>query len=296
MNPVVGVVGVFNLQGASWDRVRRKFLVHERYPAELATTVAPLDVEPFRAAAEEAAAEVAHLAFASDGGEEAEGEGRRRDGGNGAGGGGGVEEGGGDARRPLLQQRSGGGNGGGGAADAGSAAYACYQYTSRRLRLLPAASSAVAVGLPAAGSDMLWFSPVLRCGDVALAPLGLVDMYNGGGAITSVELKSGGPAAAAAAAARRQPPGGGSEEVARRQEAGGNGAAPALGSGGGPAVVASVGVRGCGRLLLYCSARPGHVWVNMAPRDFTYEPYSGRLEVDVPQSSEGMAAELEVMF
>jgi hypothetical protein len=58
-----------------------------------------------------------------------------------------------------------------------------------------------------------------------------------------------------------------------------------------------VGVRGCGRLLLYSSVRPSSVWVNMAPRDFSYEPYTGRLEVEVPRGAdEDLRSELEVMY
>lgn len=35
MNAATGVVGVFNLQGASWDRSRRRFYVHNASPPEL---------------------------------------------------------------------------------------------------------------------------------------------------------------------------------------------------------------------------------------------------------------------
>lgn len=35
LNPACGVVGVFNLQGASWDRSRRRFHIHDAAPAEL---------------------------------------------------------------------------------------------------------------------------------------------------------------------------------------------------------------------------------------------------------------------
>lgn len=246
MNPVVGVVGVFNLQGASWDRRRRKFCVHDRNPAALSAAVAPADVETFRGGAAAGADRQRQQAAA-----------RRQ-------------------QQRKQQQQHGGGEAvsTSDAADAETAAFACYQFNAGRLRLLPGGDSQVSVTLAASGADTFWFSPVLRCGGVALAPLGLVDMYNGGGAITSISISE-----------------------RRRGGGGGNGADPGSGNGGGgPAVVASVGVRGCGRLLLYSSARPARVWVNMAPRDFEYEPFSGRLEVDVPQSSEGMAAELEVMY
>ena len=35
MNSATGVVGVFNLQGASWDRSRRRFHIHDASPPEL---------------------------------------------------------------------------------------------------------------------------------------------------------------------------------------------------------------------------------------------------------------------
>ena len=208
----MGVVGVFNLQGASWDRIRRKFLVHTRNPPTLSTTVAARDVETLRALT---------------------------------------------SARGVQQH----------APEKEPLEFACYQYASQELRLLPNAAAAVAVTLPPSGSDMFWFSPVVSSGGVKLAPLGLADMYNGGGAVTSLELSGRG-----------------------------EGAASGSDGGSGPELVASIGVRGCGKLLLYSSVRPKRVWVNMAPRDFSYEPYGGRLEVDVPQTAEGMAAEIEVMY
>eukprot|EP00955_Chlamydomonas_euryale_P097117 365053-Chlamydomonas_euryale.AAC.1 len=39
------VVGVYHLQGSSWDRTRRKFHVHDAAPRALATTVQPADCE-----------------------------------------------------------------------------------------------------------------------------------------------------------------------------------------------------------------------------------------------------------
>lgn len=47
-NSVTGVVGVFHLQGSSWDRVRRKFHVHDKAPRRLSTEVRPYDVDAFR--------------------------------------------------------------------------------------------------------------------------------------------------------------------------------------------------------------------------------------------------------
>jgi raffinose synthase len=51
INSYTGMVGAFNLQGASWDRVRRKFHMHDKRPKELRAAVKPADVEPFSGAA-----------------------------------------------------------------------------------------------------------------------------------------------------------------------------------------------------------------------------------------------------
>lgn len=47
VNAVNGVVGVFHLQGSSWDRTRRKFAVHNKLPNPASTIVRPLDVDSF---------------------------------------------------------------------------------------------------------------------------------------------------------------------------------------------------------------------------------------------------------
>ena len=43
-----GVVAAFNLQGASWSRRERKYVLHDRHPATLTTGVTPLDVHSFQ--------------------------------------------------------------------------------------------------------------------------------------------------------------------------------------------------------------------------------------------------------
>ena len=48
VNAHTGIVGVFNLQGSSWDRVRRQYFVHDASPPKLHTLVRPFDIEPFR--------------------------------------------------------------------------------------------------------------------------------------------------------------------------------------------------------------------------------------------------------
>ena len=43
-------MGVFNLQGAAWDRRKRQFIQHDARPPALQATVRPVDVEAFSAA------------------------------------------------------------------------------------------------------------------------------------------------------------------------------------------------------------------------------------------------------
>ena len=52
-NSLSGIVGVFNLQGASWDRQLRQFRTHNAKPPSLQTRVSPRDVECLASMAEE---------------------------------------------------------------------------------------------------------------------------------------------------------------------------------------------------------------------------------------------------
>ena len=45
MNRYSGIVGVFHLQGASWSRTNRQFVIHDAEPSLLANRVAVRDVE-----------------------------------------------------------------------------------------------------------------------------------------------------------------------------------------------------------------------------------------------------------
>lgn len=47
MNPVNGVVGVFNVQGSSWSRKKRAFHTHDPSPPLLETLVNPTDINTF---------------------------------------------------------------------------------------------------------------------------------------------------------------------------------------------------------------------------------------------------------
>jgi raffinose synthase len=236
-NAVTGMVGVFHLQGSSWDRTKRRFYIHSRRNPPLSTAVTPHHVHSFAVQDATAAA---------------------------AGGSGGV------GRR-----------------------YACYCYSSGRLQVLEG-GDAVNVELTAAKADLYWFTPVQSARDVDFAPVGLTNMYNGGGAIQSVAVLAGQEAAAVSAGKVSSPP--------AAALANGNSSSNGSSSSSGlqkqphhPGVVASVAVRGCGRLLMYCSRRPASVWINLAPRDFDYNEYTCALEVEVPQLQE-LHSEVLVML
>ena len=47
MNKYSGVVGVFNIQGSSWSRLRRQFIIHDNSPPPLNTVVRPADIPLF---------------------------------------------------------------------------------------------------------------------------------------------------------------------------------------------------------------------------------------------------------
>ena len=47
MNKYSGVVGVFNIQGSTWSRTRRQFIIHDTSPPQLTTVVKPADIPLF---------------------------------------------------------------------------------------------------------------------------------------------------------------------------------------------------------------------------------------------------------
>lgn len=229
-NPVVGIVGVFNLQGSSWDRNRRKFHIHDKQGVTLATAVCPHDIEPFRNTTQQQQQQRTDAAA-----------------GDASGGGGSAQQ-----QQQPSQQR-----------------FAVYRYGTEELRVC-GGSQGVEVQLGKAGSDLVWVAPLQQSAGVSFAPLGLVEMFNGGGAVLSASLLPGHQRAAAAAAAAV--------------------------SSGGPAAVAALQVRGCGRFLAYSSARPKSVLLNLTPHNFSWDEFTHRLEFEVAQHSEDLMCEVEVLY
>lgn len=251
-NPVVGIVGVFNLQGASWDRNRRKFHIHDKRGITLTTDVCPHDIEPFRNTPQQQQQQQTDAAGgdASDGGRWAD---AAASAGVDAAAATGASSNGGSAQQQPTQQQQ----------------FAVYRYGTEELRVC-GGSKGVEVQLGKAGSDLVWVAPLQQSTSVSFAPLGLVEMFNGGGAVLSASLLPGHQRAAGAAAAAV--------------------------SSGGPAAVAALQVRGCGRFLAYSSARPKSVLLNLTPHNFSWDKFTHRLEFEVPQHSEDLMCEVEVLY
>ncbi|WIA40450.1 hypothetical protein OEZ86_013807 [Tetradesmus obliquus] len=131
-NPVVGIVGVFNLQGASWDRQRRKFHVHDKRGSTLTTAVTPGDVETLR--------QPAHSSAAADA--DADGDGgssRWADAAAAAG----VDGAAAAAAPPQQQQQQ------------QQQLFAMYRYDTEELAVVPSSGS-ISVALGPSGSDLVW--------------------------------------------------------------------------------------------------------------------------------------------
>ena len=293
MNPVVGVVGVFNLQGSSWDRVKRRFYIHSRKNPALSTQVGPYDVDLFRTQDEGAAAAGGEAALAEGGA------------GSSSSGGGSNGKGGAELVGEVAavsgngSSTSSSSSNGASAADAAATAvagdskrrYACYCYSTGELQVVEGGVSQE-VALAHARGELFWISPVVQAGGVEFAPLGLTGMYNGGGAVQSCTVVAGQEAQATAEKLA-------TTTAAATADAGGSTsrgsvtAAAAAGLKASSEVVASMQVRGCGAMLMYCSKRPHAVWINLAPRDFEYNEYTKELRVEVPLV-EGLRSEVLV--
>lgn len=239
INPIVGIVGVFNLQGSSWDRNRRKFHIHDKRGVTLNTHVCPDDIETFRSTHQPAAD-----SSSSSNGRWA-----------------------GAAAAAGVDAAAAGASSNGAGEQPQQQRFAVYRYGTEELRVC-SGSEGVDVQLGKAGSDLVWITPLQQAADISFAPLGLVEMFNGGGAVQSYSMLPGHQRSAAAAATVV----------------------------GGPAAVAAMQVRGCGRFLAYSSAKPKAVLLNLTPHNFSWDQYTCRLEFEVPQHSEDLMCEVEVLY
>jgi raffinose synthase len=269
VNPVVGVVGVFNLQGSSWDRIRRKFHIHDSRGARLDTWVTPHDIEVFR---QDAAAATIQQQQKSNGQLassrwDAVAAAAAVDGSNNGSAAAILSNGQADSTTAAAAANS---------SNDAQQRFAVYRYGTEEL-LVCEGPEGVNVSLDPAGSDLVWISPLHCHNGASLAPLGLIEMFNGGGSVLSCSITPG-----------------------NTHNALGRAAASTYGrvkGDDGLKAVATMQLRGCGRFLAYSSSRPARVLVNLTPRDFVWDQFTKRLEFEVPQlSEEDLHCEVEVLY
>eukprot|EP00887_Chlorella_sp_A99_P001414 scaffold8.g1414.t1 len=119
--------------------------------------------------------------------------------------------------------------------------YAVYSDALGEVRLLRRDDAFSLALAGAGGHDFLTLSPLLERGGCAVAPLGLANMLNAGGAVLAASLEEAAAEEAAAAEA---------------------GAAAAARGARGGGCVCRIAARGCGAFLLAASARPWAVEVD----------------------------------
>ncbi len=165
------------------------------------------------------------------------------------------------------------------------------------MRLRPASADVLAVSPVTTAHAHAPGAPPASGRAVSLAPLGLVDMFNGGGAVlhcTAGQRYAAGRPSSSSAPASARPQ---AQQGHPHQQ-----------------LVFRVGVRGAGRFLMHCTAAPAEVAVVAAPAPgaadplagqpgggaelpllFSYDPAARTLEVDVPATPD-LECELRVAF
>lgn len=305
-NASTGVVGVFNLQGSSWDRTSRRFAIHEAAPPELSVTVKVTDVEPYAAAVRERAQRLAggEAGAAPASGSQA----------------GSISAGSSDTTAPHGNGHSNG-NGHAAASDGvsgyesdvssegGSAAsaqgmsrpaaaatscdeWAMYVNTTGQLHRV-AGSGGVQVTVPPAQAAVVTVAPICRHFGVDFAPLGLSNMLNGGGAVGEMRVQADwgdlAPADAVASTSDSD------TDVYADMVPGELSAARERGAVQQPALPRfMMAVRGRGTLLALCSLRPAACRVEGYSVPFTWD--EGKLDVDVPQVGSRTEQQVVVEF
>jgi hypothetical protein len=340
VNTTTGVVGVFNLQGSSWDRSRRRFNFHNTAPPRLTTRVNVSDVEMFRTNDSTSASTTAHTATTVEGVSNGIHHDRTANG-----------------TATVLETRAstpsdvsegahwhqgaatanGNGNGNGGASDNGyesdvssgaeqsvhnngpspssgphhiqsprpiaSGEVAALVNTTGKLHRLPS-NGGVDIDLDGSHAAIVTFARITSDFGVDFAPLGLKNMMNSGGAITSstVEADQGTLGSAAAGALS----GGVGGVVGAVTESYAdleltvdyadddvNGDSSAV-----PPVVPRfhVGVRGRGTFVALCSREPETCFVDGYGVRFSWDKEDSRLEVEIPQVGKHTEQKLVVQF
>ncbi|CAI9779688.1 unnamed protein product [Fraxinus pennsylvanica] len=113
----------------------------------------------------------------------------------------------------------------------------------------------MSVSLKVLEHEIYTITPIKVLGPVSFAPLGLIDMFNSGGAIEGLkyEVKTGSQS---------------SEEIPENLSI-------------GLVVLVSIKVKGCGRFGAYSSAKPSKCKVGISEVDFAYELASGLITLNL---------------
>ncbi|KAI7843001.1 hypothetical protein COHA_003334 [Chlorella ohadii] len=241
VNRCSAVVAAFNTQGASWSVPRRGFAFHDPNPPEVTAHVRAADV-PW-------------------------------------------------ALLPLGGADSGSGIGASGGStgnsiSGGPSKFAVYVDSTQALHVVARACEPLGVRLAGGGGSELLTIAACQVsagrerGGVLVAPIGLTNMLNAGGAVLSCGWEG--------AVATSQQEGGASQESTT---AAGPGAAPAeqIAAASGPPPPLRFGLtsRGPGRLLVYASAAPSAVEAAGGRVQFAYDEATGALSFDVPHGMAG---------
>ncbi|CAD6215103.1 unnamed protein product [Miscanthus lutarioriparius] len=122
-----------------------------------------------------------------------------------------------------------------------------YAYRSGELVRLPGGAT-LPVTLKVLEFEVFHVSPVRAVAPgVSFAPIGLLDMFNSGGAVEQCEARGG-----------------------------------ATDGGAGAGAVVGLRVRGCGRFGAYCSRRPARCTLDAAEVEFSYDADTGLVELHIP--------------
>lgn len=291
-NALTGVVGAFNLQGASWDRTKRRFVMHSNAEKKLKTTVRVSDVEIYKKLLMTCMDEEAYIDHHEPVDVVPRGKGNKNDK-DGYSMNGHLEKGV-EEEQKLFRRRQ--------LTPARGCDFVAYVNKTNQLhRLSPSSvddmsALGVDVALDRSQAAIVTFAPVCRHKGIEFAPVGLINMLNGGGAITSIEaeteLDSGRSSSTATVLSDA-----GSATDSYADLVSGELSASAYQQGapdaaGMPRFV--VGVRGRGTLLVLCSVKP--VQCQVEGYDVSFYWKESRLEVEVPQVGEHTQQRLTIHF
>jgi len=226
-NPVTGVVAAFNVQGARWNREARRFEEVEGGPVEVTARVRVEDVEM----GSEDLWVAATVRDDDDDDDDDDVVAEDEDG----------EDDGEGAEEAMGEAGAVGG-------DTASTTHVLFGHRAQVPVPVRRGGEAHELRLPTRGWEVFAVAPIARHGSISWAPLGLVRMLNGGGALVSSELR------------------------ARRRR---------FGRGRHPRrALAIVELKAGGEFGAYCAPRPRIVRAGSEVLSFTYDEATSMLRVD----------------